>query len=333
MSNVKVEIDSENIQLGDHVRLGESLKRSWKNHTFAKNNFSVETVQQLEQIKKQFRSVVVMKQPPEASAIPEEADNSESQVPSTEEWQAINTPSELLRDVFDSDACVSEKSKVVMEQSSRLVADLYATELTETSVKAVAESIQGMVGNIIADSDVSHELLRITSHDYYTYTHSVNVGLKAILFAKDYLQTDDKALMEELGVAFFLHDAGKAGVSPDILNKPGKLNDDEWNLMRKHPELGVEYLKATNSLTKERKIIVLQHHEKIDGSGYPYGLKGDQFHLFGQICALADIFDALTAKRSYKNGMSNFEALMLMKEKMSHHFDPKILMAFIRLFC
>ncbi|WP_417595296.1 HD-GYP domain-containing protein [Oceanospirillum sp.] len=248
------------------------------------------------------------------------------------EWGKKNRPSEELSLVLNASIPAKEKASAVFEHCSDLMHNLMNEPVTEQLIEETSQPIIALAECVIADEDVSGSLLRITSHDYYTYTHCVNVGVKSLLIAKHMLKTADDNLMKELGVGFFLHDIGKSQVDPGILNKPGRLTDEEFAIMRNHPERGAELLRQANSLDEIREITVLQHHEKIDGTGYPYGLKGDEFHQFGQICALADIYDALTAERSYKKGMTVFEALKLMKDKMSHHFDEKLFNSFIQLF-
>lgn len=340
MKNQNMEVTVDKIRIGDYVRLGESQKNNWQAHPFPKNNFQLSTKEQVEVIKKLFSDVVIDSHKSVARqkeshqdinliATPDEI----SQPLAQSEWEEINSPTEKLSRALNCSLPVNEKAEFVIEHSTELISQLFSAQLTNNSLQGSVPALKGLVGNLISDPELSDELLRITSHDYYTYTHSVSVGFKAMVFAKHCLGTMDEALLKELGVGFFLHDVGKAGVDPAILNKPGKLNDNEWNIMQRHPALGVKLLKQAHSLSDEIEIIVVQHHEKLDGSGYPYGLKGKEFHLFGQICALADIYDALTAKRSYKDGMSSFNALLLMKQKMSHHFDAKLLNAFIKLFC
>ena len=135
-----------------------------------------------------------------------------------------------------------------------------------------------------------------------------------------------------LGQDFFLHDLGKVKVNPDVLNKPARLTEAEMRHVRIHPYQGYKLLDGANELTEECRIIVMQHHEFVDGTGYPRKLQGDDIHLYGKICGLADIFDALTAERSYKKAMTTFDALKLMKEKMITHFDSKLFNSFVRLF-
>jgi len=138
--------------------------------------------------------------------------------------------------------------------------------------------------------------------------------------------------MHELGAGFFLHDIGKVRIDAGIINKPGKVTDEEMNIIRTHPYQGYKLLKDTNQLTEECMVIVMQHHEREDGTGYPRSIKGDAIHAYGRICCIADVYDALTAERSYKQRLNTFEALKLMKEQLLNHFHKDMFEKFVLLF-
>ncbi len=127
-----------------------------------------------------------------------------------------------------------------------------------------------------------------------------------------------------------MHDVGKTKISTDILNKNGKLTKEEFDIIKKHPELGVEILEETGIEFNEERIITLQHHENDDGSGYPYGLKKDKIHPCGKIARVIDVYDALTAKRSYADAIRPFAALVEMKDNMLNCFDTELFKEFIR---
>ena len=116
------------------------------------------------------------------------------------------------------------------------------------------------------------------------------------------------------------------------LEYKGKLTDDEMETMRTHPSHGHDLLSETNQLSEECKVIVMQHHERNDGSGYPLGLSGDDIHLYARICSIADVYDALTSERTYKAKLEPFYALKLMKEEMITHFSKELFDKFVLLF-
>jgi HD-GYP domain-containing protein (c-di-GMP phosphodiesterase class II) len=121
-------------------------------------------------------------------------------------------------------------------------------------------------------------------------------------------------------------------VDPDVINKPGRLTDAEMAHMRIHPYQGLKILKQANALSDECRCIVMQHHEYDDGTGYPKRLKGNEIHRYARICCIADVFDALTSERSYKRAMKPFDALKLMQQQMSEHFDKELFAEFVLLF-
>jgi len=128
-----------------------------------------------------------------------------------------------------------------------------------------------------------------------------------------------------------MHDIGKIILPDSILKKPGKLTSEEIQLMRKHPEVGAEVFKnAKSDIMKACEVIARTHHEHFDGSGYPSGLKGEKIPLYGRIVAIADCFDALTTKRPYKEAFSFDKAVSIIKEEAGTHFDPAVVIAFLR---
>ncbi|WP_059176674.1 HD-GYP domain-containing protein [Thermodesulfovibrio aggregans] len=127
-----------------------------------------------------------------------------------------------------------------------------------------------------------------------------------------------------------LHDLGKSQIPHEILNKQGKLNDTEYNIIKQHVLFGYELLENQKEFPKDSLTAVLQHHEKLSGKGYPFGLKADEIKLFGRITAIADCYDALTTRRPYKPPLTSYFALsIIVKEK--GDYDPELLKAFIKM--
>lgn len=145
----------------------------------------------------------------------------------------------------------------------------------------------------------------------------------------------DKTAADLLMHAAPMHDIGKIGIPDSILRKPGALDAGEWEVMRKHPEIGAQIiasqidLVAESKLLKMAKSIALSHHEKWDGSGYPQGLKGEVIPVEGRIVAIADVFDALTSKRPYKDAWSVEKAIELLVDQSGKHFEPELVEAFM----
>ncbi len=143
-----------------------------------------------------------------------------------------------------------------------------------------------------------------------------------ILAIKYGLSEKEASLLKE---ASPMHDIGKVGIPDFVLKKPAKLNDEEWQIMKTHAQLGYEMLKHSNrKILKAAAIVAKEHHEKWDGSGYPEGLKGEEIHIYGRITAVADVFDALGSDRCYKKAWPLEKILELFKEEKGKHFDPKL---------
>ena len=160
--------------------------------------------------------------------------------------------------------------------------------------------------------------------DDYTGNHIVRMSHYCRLVALEY-GLDESTANLLLNVAP-MHDVGKIGIPDRILQKTGKLDPDEWIIMRKHPEIGADILgDSDNRLLEAARQVALTHHEKWDGTGYPNHLAGEDIPLFGRIVAIADVFDALTSKRPYKNGWATEEAIEEIKTKAGTQFDPTLI--------
>ncbi len=229
--------------------------------------------------------------------------------------------------VSDTSIPPDERTKIVHSAATNLVKDLFS-DPKSGSMERTKVFAHNMVDYVIKDSKAAESLLKIAVHEYYTYTHSVNVAAVGTLFGQR-LGLGVKEL-KGLCTGILLHDVGKTRISRDILNKKGKLTKEEFDIVKKHPELGIEVLDETGIEFKEERIVAIQHHENDDGSGYPYGLKKDEIHLCGKIARIIDVYDALTAKRSYADAVRPFAALKEMKENMLNCFDTELFKEFIR---
>jgi putative nucleotidyltransferase with HDIG domain len=171
-------------------------------------------------------------------------------------------------------------------------------------------------------------LARLKSVDDYTYMHSVAVCALMVALARQ-LGIDEKTT-REAGMAGLLHDLGKAVMPMEVLNKPGKLTDEEFRIMKSHPAEGHRMLVEGGVAGEIPLDVVLHHHEKVDGSGYPKGLKGDAISLFAKMGAVCDVYDAITSNRPYKSGWDPAESIRKMTEWSTGHFDQRIFQAFVK---
>jgi HD-GYP domain len=322
-------INTDNLKVGMYV----ILPVSWYQHPFVKNEFLINSKEQIEKISESgIREVILDTKRSKLGGNQKTSDlQAESEQTAKPTTARTVVPVGLLDAIHDLSLPPQDKAKAVRAHSITMINNLLENPTAE-NIQDVKKGIAEVVDLILTDDETSLYLLSITSHDFYTYTHSVNVGFLAVSLSKSLLKKSMAHNMHELGAGFFLHDLGKVEVDESIINKPGKLTEEEMNQMRQHPHMGYKILYEANQLTHECKKIVLQHHERFDGKGYPNRLEGDDIHLYGRICSIADVFDALTSERPYRQKLDPFAALKLMKEEMIHHFHTDLFERFVLLF-
>jgi PAS domain S-box-containing protein len=216
--------------------------------------------------------------------------------------------------------------------------DFYIVEVTINPILDQHGNIEEFIAirNDITNVIKLHEDLEHTQEDLIyrmgeigetrsqeTGYHVRRVAKYSELLAKYYGLSEKE--IKYLTTASPMHDIGKVGIPDDILNKPGALTQNEWDIMKRHAEIGYELFKdSSKPLLQTAAIIAYEHHEKYDGSGYPRGLSGENIHIYGRITALADVFDALGSDRCYKKAWSDEKIFRLIKEEKGKHFDPKL---------
>mgnify|MGYP001220141065 CR=1 FL=1 len=168
----------------------------------------------------------------------------------------------------------------------------------------------------------------IKDNDEYTYNHSVNVAVYSLFIGS--LLDLNKEELRELCQAALLHDLGKSNIPNEILNKKGKLTKEEFELVKKHPLDGYKLSKEMPFLSEKVRYGILCHHEREDGSGYPYGIKGEEINLYAKIIAIGDVYDALTSERVYKEKSTPFEAIEEFYNMGFEKFDTNILNLFLK---
>ncbi len=307
------------------------LPKNWFAHPFLKNEFVIESQEQINKLLKAGIKEVNIKVEAISGKQNKTTGKEAHQGEPPQEKPKDVRPPELREIIADKKMMPDRKAKLVHQQSIVMMNRLMDNPTAE-SIQEVKKGVADVVDLILNNDSTNQYLLNITSHDYNTYVHSVNVGVLAISVAKTIFGGSDGHDMHELGAAFFLHDLGKVNIDLNIINKPAALTDEEMAQMRKHPEFGYDLLSRTNQLTEECRNIVLQHHERFDGSGYPLGLKGEDIHPYGHICSLADVFDALNSDRPYRKGLGPFASLKIMKEEMLSHFHKDLFEKFVKLF-
>ncbi len=243
------------------------------------------------------------------------------------DWQMLVEKN--LKEILQAPLPVEVKTEIAYDSITHITQDIFE-EFTDKSYQSARETVE-VLNRLMDEPGALDSFFQLTVHDYYTYTHSVHVYLYASLLTRALIGDENTSFLHELGVGYLLHDIGKKDIDPEILNKTGSLDNKEWAIIKTHPQVGFDVLtQASGGLSEEVRDIVLHHHEKSDGSGYPNGLKEHEIGRYARICAIADAFDTLTTNRSYKKAISKKDALSLMKDTMGH-FDEKLLMRFIQI--
>jgi len=229
----------------------------------------------------------------------------------------------------NSDIPTEQKARLVYEKASEMIDAMFNNPESLKNVENAQPVVNNFIDIILNDTSAVESLMKITAHDYYTHTHSINVSIYTLSLGS-FLGIQGKDL-ETLGMSAILHDLGKSKIDYEIINKNGKLTDDEFTQMKNHPAFGHEI--ALKLGIEDERILtgIRHHHEKIEGGGYPDNIKGEQISQFARIIGVCDVFDALSTKRSYKDPMTSFESLKLMKQQMAGHLDMDIVNAFIKM--
>ncbi len=218
---------------------------------------------------------------------------------------------------------IHQEAKIIVRQ---VMQDVRMGKNIES--KKVKRVVQRMTESILRNPDALVSLTRLKGYDEYTFVHSINVCILCLTLGR-HLNLEREAL-EQIGIGALLHDAGKMKIPGSILRKPGKLTEAEFTEIKKHPLYSVDLLEKTEGLAPESKLVALQHHERYAGHGYPFGLQGGEIEQFGQMAAIADVYDALTTDRCYKRAITPYEALQQMYLSANRDFNPLFLERFIR---
>lgn len=222
----------------------------------------------------------------------------------------------------------------IISDSTRNKAKVTVHEIMNHSKKKLrfnSEKAKLIVSEIIDDlmsvRNITINLSDIKTKDNYTYEHSVNVCVLSLVAGIKFGLNQLK--LRDLGVGALLHDIGKIGIPDEIINKPDKLTDEEFEVIKTHTTKGYEFLKTDIHMRATSAYVALGHHERYDGCGYPLKKFGDNIHEFARIVAIADVYDALTSDRVYKKKMKTYEALEYLTCMESSHFDKEVVKCFL----
>ena len=304
----------------DELRVGmyvHDLNCGWLDHPFTRNRFLINDAETLARIRRMPLSAVWI-----------DADKSSVQpAAATEE----TTPE-------DEPVCATPVSYVTEREYARRIRDQASRAVEEAmnrcslghnlDLTTIAHIVDDMLDLLERHQQALLGMCRLRSKDRYTFDHSVNVAILAATIGKDMgLARGD---LHELALGGLLHDVGKSCTPLRILNKPSKLSEREFAIMKRHVEHGEHIASRIPQLSAAARAIIVEHHERLDGSGYPLGLKDNEIGLFGRIVAVCDVYDAMTADRCYRSGMEPTEVLRLLLQWSKGAFDTRAVHHLVR---
>ncbi len=221
-------------------------------------------------------------------------------------------------------------ARVIKEEAQTVVQNIMQDVRMGRSIESdrVKRVVTNMVDSVLRNQDALVGLTRIKKYDEYTYVHSLDVCIFCVSMARHLSLPREQ--MIDIGIGGLLHDAGKMRIPPQILKKPERLSAEDWVEVRKHPIYSLEIMEESKGIPEPSKQLALQHHERHNGSGYPFGLKGDSIGLFGQIAGIVDFYDAITADRYYQKAIQPHEAIRQIYERSHTEFNQWVVERFIQ---
>jgi HD-GYP domain-containing protein (c-di-GMP phosphodiesterase class II) len=255
-----------------------------------------------------------------------------------DELSAGIEPEELMPEV------VRTETAARVHEALETARDAFASEqpLPAETMRDLSAVVARLATSIADNPGAALAISDLAAADAYTHRHSVNVTALGLVIARALWRCDGwldyrgrrrydrlDARLSHLGLGLLLHDIGKMAVPAEVLNKPGPLDEDEWEIMHTHPEAGVALL-DTRSVSPLVTTVIRDHHERVDGSGYSRGLAGDAIHQFSRIAAVADVYDAITSERPYKAAAPPRAGVDVIVAGSGRAFDPEVVETFRR---
>lgn len=310
------------------------LKGPWMDHPFWRTKFVLKDPVDLQKLRaSQLQEVVIdISQGLDVVPEPTVADHQLSD----KEMAMLELDGPVISESVDSPIIMPATLEEERAQAAKVIAssrkaiesmfkDLRMGKAIEA--EAVMPIVEEISASVTRNVHALISLVRLKTVDDYTYMHSVAVCALMTALGRELKLSDTE--IKQAGLAGLMHDMGKAGIPLQILNKPGSLTDNEFDVIRQHPQLGHDMLLKANISDAVTLDVCLHHHEKMDGSGYPEHLSGDQMTIFAKMGAICDVYDAVTSTRAYKPAWEPGMALKRMAS-WSGHFDPEVFKAFVK---
>ncbi|XPF93716.1 HD-GYP domain-containing protein [Colwellia sp. RE-S-Sl-9] len=276
----------------------------------------------IEQLKKSHVNYVVI----DPSRTKQDEEKNKNNIASSE----VTSPQKVIKESttsLDTEIKTANKlyhnAKLLQE---KILHDITLNKVIDTD--AVQESTNAIVDSIFRNQDALSCMSRLRFKGDYLVEHSLNVSILMTILCKH--MNIERKVMEELALGAFLHDIGKVLIPDNILNKPGRFTDEEYEIMKTHVLLGVKVLEDTPNLPDIVMSVVKEHHERLDGKGYPYKLAAKEISVYGRMIAIVDSYDAMTAERVYKAGMHPIKAFKILISESPNSYDKALVEQFIQ---
>lgn len=242
-----------------------------------------------------------------------------------ERIKAIGITSVYIKDNLGLETAEPIVSDKTVQDTTEALKESYQNCLKtgRLRIDKLKKQVESIIEEIIDNRDIAYSISDIKNHDDYTYQHSVSVCILSTLIGVSRGYNHNQ--LYELALGAILHDIGKVTVPQEILNKPDKLDDNERQFILTHPWKGFNIIRNSNQIPLLSAHVALQHHERLDGLGYPRNLKGENIHEYARITAIADTFDALTSDRPYRTGFSNEQALKILRGEENTKLDGEFI--------
>ncbi len=331
-----------NVRLGMHIH---SLCGSWMDHPFWKKSFMLDRQKDLDTLLNSSLEAVLIDTDKGLDEVLTESDQGvdEDLIETGQDLDAEEPNSTTFLDTPEPTLAKEEQLPISTSRQEELVAARKIHAKTKQAVvsmfsevrmgKAIeVENVVPLVDEINAsmtrNSSAFLSLIRLKNVDEYTYLHSVAVCTLMIALGKKLGMEEDE--LKQAGIAGLLHDVGKMAIPGKVLNKPGRLTDEEFMIVKAHPFEGWKMLKKVGTVSDQVLDVCLHHHERVDGTGYPDKISGDDLTLIARMGAVCDVYDAISSDRCYKKGWQPAESLTKMAEWKDGHFDEKVFHAFVK---
>lgn len=332
---MKIKVFSEDLKLGMYI---SELDHPWVESPFLFQGFALKDDEEIQQVQSTCKYVYVdTEKTPFDIIIKLQSLSAKTQLPvkkkKPKQKKADFTDTVILKKakfnkgLFTEHLFEARKSRdMTRTYIDNMLSDARMGKIVDT--QKAKSLVAELARNLAVSTDATVWLTQLKERDEYTAIHSLNVCVLSLTFGRALKLPENE--LNELGLGALLHDIGKMRVPLKVLNKPGKLTPDEFEIMKSHPGMGYELIRNDKNLSADVKTIVRNHHERLNGQGYPDKLVEENISYFTKIVSITDVYDAITSDRCYHDGMTPHDALKNLYEWMPNNFDSSLVESFIR---